>query len=315
MNNRVLLVDDDEKLRKLVREYLEGYGFQIISLPDGSFAMETIRNESPDIVILDIMLPGRDGLEILREIRSEHDLPVIMLTAKGDDADRIVGLELGADDYVSKPFNPRELLARIKAVTRRFSLQERRKGSEAEIDIDRLQRQLKAILSADVKDYSRLMSEDELWTIKTINTFRGLISSQVQRFSGRVVDSPGDNILAEFGSVVNAVECAIAIQEELREKNAGLPEHKRMEYRIGVNLGDVVIESGRIYGDGVNIAARIENLSDPGGISISGTVYDQIENRLSLDCEFIGEKLVKNIRKPVRVYRIKIKKENPREKV
>jgi len=304
MNNRVLLVDDDEKLRKLVREYLEGYGFQIITLPDGSFAMETIQNESPDIVILDIMLPGRDGLEILREIRSEHDLPVIMLTAKGDDADRIVGLELGADDYVSKPFNPRELLARIKAVTRRFSLQERRKGSEAEIDIDRLQRQLKAILSADVKDYSRLMSEDELWTIKTINTFRGLISSHVQKYSGRVVDSPGDNILAEFGSVVNAVECAIAIQEELREKNAGLPEHKRMEYRIGVNLGDVVIERGRIYGDGVNIAARIENLSDPGGISISGTVYDQIENRLSLEYEFLGERLVKNIRKPVRIYRI-----------
>ncbi len=309
MNNRVLLVDDDEKLRKLLQEYLEGYGFRVMALPDGSLAMEAIQNDSPDVVILDIMLPGRDGLDILREIRSGHDLPVIMLTAKGDDADRIVGLELGADDYVPKPFNPRELLARIKAVTRRFSLQEKRKDSEAEIDIDRLQRQLKAILSADVKDYSRLMTEDELWTIKTINRFRGLISSHVQRYSGRVVDSPGDNILAEFGSVVNAVECAMAIQEDLGVRNNLLPENRRMEYRIGVNLGDVVIERGRIYGDGVNIAARIENLSDPGGISISGTVYDQIENRLSLEYEFIGERLVKNIRKPVRVYRIILKKE------
>ena len=309
MNNRVLLVDDDEKLRKLLQEYLEGYGFRVMALPDGSLAMEAIQNDSPDVVILDIMLPGRDGLDILREIRSGHDLPVIMLTAKGDDADRIVGLELGADDYVPKPFNPRELLARIKAVTRRFSLQEKRKDSEAEIDIDRLQRQLKAILSADVKDYSRLMTEDELWTIKTINRFRGLISSHVQRYSGRVVDSPGDNILAEFGSVVNAVECAIAIQEDLGVRNNLLPENRRMEFRIGVNLGDVVIERGRIYGDGVNIAARIENLSDPGGISISGTVYDQIENRLSLEYEFIGERLVKNIRKPVRVYRIILKKE------
>jgi len=309
MNNRVLLVDDDEKLRKLVQEYLEGYGFRVMALPDGSLAMEAIKNESPDVVILDIMLPGRDGLDILREIRSGHDLPVIMLTAKGDDADRIVGLELGADDYVPKPFNPRELLARIKAVTRRFSLQEKRKDSETEIDIDRLQRQLKAILSADVKNYSRLMTEDELWTIKTINRFRGLISSHVQRYSGRVVDSPGDNILAEFGSVVNAVECAMAIQEDLGVRNNLLPENRRMEYRIGVNLGDVVIERGRIYGDGVNIAARIENLSDPGGISISGTVYDQIENRLSLEYEFIGERLVKNIRKPVRVYRIIIKTE------
>lgn len=309
MNNRVLLVDDDEKLRKLLQEYLEGYGFRVMALPDGSLAMEAIQNDSPDVVILDIMLPGRDGLDILREIRSGHDLPVIMLTAKGDDADRIVGLELGADDYVPKPFNPRELLARIKAVTRRFSLQEKRKDSETEIDIDRLQRQLKAILSADVKDYSRLMTEDELWTIKTINRFRGLISSHVQRYSGRVVDSPGDNILAEFGSVVNAVECAMAIQEDLGVRNNLLPENRRMEYRIGVNLGDVVIERGRIYGDGVNIAARIENLSDPGGISISGTVYDQIENRLSLEYEFIGERLVKNIRKPVRVYRIILKKE------
>lgn len=309
MNNRVLLVDDDEKLRKLLQEYLEGYGFRVMALPDGSLAMEAIQNDSPDVVILDIMLPGRDGLDILKEIRSGHDLPVIMLTAKGDDADRIVGLELGADDYVPKPFNPRELLARIKAVTRRFSLQEKRKDSEAEIDIDRLQRQLKAILSADVKDYSRLMTEDELWTIKTINRFRGLISSHVQRYSGRVVDSPGDNILAEFGSVVNAVECAMAIQEDLGVRNNLLPENRRMEYRIGVNLGDVVIERGRIYGDGVNIAARIENLSDPGGISISGTVYDQIENRLSLEYEFIGERLVKNIRKPVRVYRIILKKE------
>jgi DNA-binding response OmpR family regulator len=309
MNNRVLLVDDDEKLRKLLQEYLEGYGFRVMALPDGSLAMEAIQNDSPDVVILDIMLPGRDGLDILKEIRSGHDLPVIMLTAKGDDADRIVGLELGADDYVPKPFNPRELLARIKAVTRRFSLQEKRKDSETEIGIDRLQRQLKAILSADVKDYSRLMTEDELWTIKTINRFRGLISSHVQRYSGRVVDSPGDNILAEFGSVVNAVECAIAIQEDLGVRNNLLPENRRMEYRIGVNLGDVVIERGRIYGDGVNIAARIENLSDPGGISISGTVYDQIENRLSLEYEFIGERLVKNIRKPVRVYRIILKKE------
>lgn len=309
MNNRVLLVDDDEKLRKLLQEYLEGYGFRVMALPDGSLAMEAIQNDSPDVVILDIMLPGRDGLDILKEIRSGHDLPVIMLTAKGDDADRIVGLELGADDYVPKPFNPRELLARIKAVTRRFSLQEKRKDSETEIDIDRLQRQLKAILSADVKDYGRLMTEDELWTIKSINRFRGLISSHVQRYSGRVVDSPGDNILAEFGSVVNAVECAMAIQEDLGVRNNLLPENRRMEYRIGVNLGDVVIERGRIYGDGVNIAARIENLSDPGGISISGTVYDQIENRLSLEYEFIGERLVKNIRKPVRVYRIILKKE------
>ena len=119
MSHRVLIVDDDEKLQKLLREYLENNGFQVMNLPDGSRVLETIRRESPDLVILDIMLPGKDGLEILKEVRREFNLPVLLLTAKGEDTDRIVGLELGGDDYLTKPFNPRELLARIKAILRR----------------------------------------------------------------------------------------------------------------------------------------------------------------------------------------------------
>lgn len=280
MGNKVLLVDDDEKLRKLVAEYLEGYGFQVTALPDSRSVLSTIRNESPDIVILDIML-----------------------TAKGDDADRIVGLELGADDYLPKPFNPRELLARIKAVTRRIPSQG---VGGADVTSQAIRRQLKAILSADVKDYSRLMSENEMWTIQTLKNYRSLIASHVRSHQGRVVDSPGDNLLAEFGSVVHAAECAVEIQRNLSTRNKTLPDDKRMEYRIGVNLGDVVIDRGKLYGDGVNIAARIEKLADPGGIAVSGTVYDEIENKLPLSCEFIGEHTVKNILKPIRVYRIKI---------
>ncbi|MCP4666560.1 MAG: response regulator [Deltaproteobacteria bacterium] len=135
MAEKVLLVDDDEKLRKLLREYLEGYGFQVLTLADGFAVLETILAESPDMVILDIMLPKKDGLEVLRELRVESSVPVIMLTAKGEDADRIVGLELGADDYLPKPFNPRELLARIKAVWRRSVPDDRREVGEEENEL------------------------------------------------------------------------------------------------------------------------------------------------------------------------------------
>lgn len=125
MENRVLLVDDDQKLQKLLTEYLEDNGFRVLSLMDGSQVLKTIGTKSPDLIILDIMLPGKDGLEILKEIRRESRLPVIMLTAKGEDTDRIVGLELGGDDYLTKPFNPRELLARMKAVLRRSNSSEK----------------------------------------------------------------------------------------------------------------------------------------------------------------------------------------------
>ena len=167
-------------------------------------------------------------------------------------------------------------------------------------------RKLTAILSADVEGYSKLMGEDEDTTIKTLTTYRELMTTLITKHRGRVVDSPGDNLLAEFLSVVDAVRCAVEIQEELRIRNAELPETKRMHFRIGINLGDVVEEGERIYGDGINIAARVEGLAEGGGICISGTVYDSIKNKLSLTYESLGEHTVKNITEPVRVYRMRV---------
>jgi len=167
-------------------------------------------------------------------------------------------------------------------------------------------RKLAAILSADVEGYSRLMGEDEDATIRTLTSYRELMSTLIQKHRGRVVDSPGDNLLAEFLSVVDAVRCAVEIQEELRVRNAELPENRRMIFRIGINLGDVVEEGDRIYGDGINIAARVEGLAEGGGICISGTVYDSIKNKLSLGYKSMGEHTVKNIKEPVRVYRMRI---------
>lgn len=132
MGKRILIVDDDEKLRKLLKEYLEGYEFQVLTLADGEAVLNTMRKESPELVILDVMLPKKDGLEVLKEIRAASKVPVIMLTAKGEEADRVVGLELGADDYLPKPFSPRELLARIKAVLRRLEPGMKTAGEESE---------------------------------------------------------------------------------------------------------------------------------------------------------------------------------------
>jgi adenylate cyclase len=165
-------------------------------------------------------------------------------------------------------------------------------------------RKLAAILSADVKGYSRLMEEDEEATIRTITEYRKIITEQVKQHEGRVVDSPGDNVLAEFASVVGALKCAVQTQKEIAEQNENLPENRKMEFRIGVNLGDVAEEGDRIYGDGVNVAARIESLADSGGICISRTAYDQVRKKLTLGYEYLGEQPVKNINEPVRVYRV-----------
>jgi adenylate cyclase len=169
---------------------------------------------------------------------------------------------------------------------------------------ERARRKLSGILSADAVAYSRLMQEDEASTILTLADSKELMANLIQQYRGRVVDAPGDNLLAEFGSVVDAAECALKIQQALKTKNAQLPENRKMPFRIGVNLGDVVEEAGRIYGDGVNIAARLEGLADPGGICISRTAYDHVKNKLDLGYEYLGEQSVKNIAEPVRVYRV-----------
>ena len=165
-------------------------------------------------------------------------------------------------------------------------------------------RKLAAILSADVEGYSRLMDDDEEATVRTLTSYRSTITDLVQQYRGRVVDSPGDNLLAEFASVVDSVNCAVEIQRELAERNTELAYNRQMQFRIGVNLGDVIEEDGRIYGDGVNIAARVESLSEAGGICISGRAHTQVENKLGLEYEDLGKHEVKNISRPIQVYRV-----------
>ena len=173
-----------------------------------------------------------------------------------------------------------------------------------------IQRKLKAIFSADVQGYSKLMGDDDEYTVNTITTYREIMSVLIEKCHGRVVDAPGDNILAEFGSSQEAVRCAIEIQRKLETENGKLPDNRRMNFRIGINLGDIIHKDDRIYGDGVNIAARIESLADPGGICISRGVYEHVEGKLDIGFADLGPHTVKNIRKPVRVFKVLLRSDD-----
>ena len=178
-------------------------------------------------------------------------------------------------------------------------------------DKDKVIRKLRAILSADVKGYSLLMTDDEIHTIQTLKAYRQIMSDLIMQHSGRVIDSPGDNLLAEFGSAVDALECAVYIQKRLKKENARFVDDKRLQFRIGVNIGDVIQDGDRIYGSGVNIAARIEGLADPGGICISRNTYDQVKDKLQIGFEYLGEHEVKNIKEPVRLYKVLLDSDPP----
>jgi adenylate cyclase len=155
-------------------------------------------------------------------------------------------------------------------------------------------RKLTAIFSAAAQGYSRHMGEDEVATVRTITEYRQLMANLIQQYNCRVVDSPGDNLLAEFTSVVNALRCTVEIQQKLSAKNTKLPQNRRMEFRIGINLGDVIDKGDRIYGEGINIAAQVEGLAEGGGICITRNAYDQIKDKLSLEYDYLGEHRVKN---------------------
>src|SRR5712692_10738743 len=165
-----------------------------------------------------------------------------------------------------------------------------------------MKRKIAAIMAADIAGYSRLVAEDEEETLRRLESYRAVFADFVSRFSGRIFNTAGDAILAEFPSAVDAVRCATEVQAALRTRNDHLPPEQRMWFRIGVNLGDVIVQGGDLLGDGVNVAARIQTVADPGGICISGSVYDQIQNKLSLQFRQLGEKSFKNIAQPIRTF-------------
>ena len=165
-------------------------------------------------------------------------------------------------------------------------------------------RRLAAILAADIAGYSRLMGEDEAATVRDLKGHQAVVLPLVGRYGGRIIDTAGDGILAEFPSVINATECAVEIQTIMATRNEGVPESRRMRFRIGINLGDVIHDETRIYGDGINVAARLEGIAEPGGICISRQVFDQVSRSIKMDFQALGPRTLKNIAQPVDVFAI-----------
>src|SRR3712207_2401698 len=167
-----------------------------------------------------------------------------------------------------------------------------------------LDRKLVAILAADVEGYSRLMHDDEEAALATLTAHRGIIDNLIEMGRGQISNTAGDSVLAEFASVVDAVRCAVAVQQGMRKANAALTSERQMHLRIGINVGDVMVKDGGIFGDGVNVAARLETLADPGGICVTRGVRDHVRDRVDYEFEDLGEHSVKNIARPVRVFRV-----------
>src|SRR5438105_2085039 len=175
---------------------------------------------------------------------------------------------------------------------------------------ERQQRRLAAILAADIAGYSTLMGADEEATVRDLKAHQAVVLPMISEHGGRVIDTAGDGVLAEFASVLGAVKCAVAIQKKMSERNAAVDTARRMQFRIGVNQGDVVFDEARVYGDGVNVAARLEGIAEPGGICISGKVHDEISGKIDTICHDLGPQQLKNISAPVRVFRLEVR-ENP----
>jgi adenylate cyclase len=163
-------------------------------------------------------------------------------------------------------------------------------------------RKLAAILAADCVGYSKLMADDDAATVRSLNDARALFRARIESHGGVLIDTAGDSVLAEFPSAIEAADCAVEIQHELAKRNSQLADHRRMHFRIGINLGDVIEDDGTLYGDGINVAARLQSLAEPGGICVSGTAFDQVDGKLPIAYKFMGDKVVKNISKPVRTY-------------
>jgi CheY-like chemotaxis protein len=291
---QIFIVDDEVAAREMVGDYLRMHGFAVTLCGGGTALRSAIQQQSPDLVILDLNMPEEDGLSIVRFLKQECPVPVIMLTATASAIDRVVGLELGADDYLAKPCELRELLARIRSVLRRTRWSQVRQP----------ERRLAAIVSFDFVGFSRFVQDDEPSTLAALDAiFSEVITPSLVRFRGTLFKMLGDGGLIEFQSVVDAVDWSIFFQNELCGNPLAQMPGGQIEFRVGVAVGDVVINQSDRLGEGVTLAARIQEVALPGSVTVSDYVHQFVRGKINARFEDCGTKILKNIALPMRVWK------------
>lgn len=303
----VLIVDDDPANLTRMEQSLAPLSLTPLTAANGQEGLTVLRqNLGPQgfagIVISDLKMPVMNGLEFLDWARKEDDeLPIILISAYGEISSAVEAMKIGAFDFLERPIDLEDLRSRVsRAIAIRDLVLENR-ILRAELS----KRRLAAIVVADVVGYAHLMETDEAGTVAAVRLRReATVEPILESHGGRIFKLMGDSLLVEFTSAVNAVQAAIEIQKQMALANMPLPEARRLVLRVGINLGDVIGEGSDIYGEGVNIAARLEPLAEPGGIVISDKVESEVRGRLGVVLSDMGEQQLKNITRPVRAFRV-----------
>ena len=304
----ILIVDDDATNLARTKQALAPLNCNMPTAANGAEALAELERLSgphgfSGIVVTDLKMPVMDGLDLLRHCyKRDADLPIILISAYGEISSAVDAMKSGAVDFLERPVNVAHLRALVtRALEKRvLVLEDRRLRAES------ANRRLAAILIADASGYSRQSHRDEEGTrARFVALQKQVFEPRIAEHHGRLVKTMGDGLLVELPSVVNALRCAIDIQRALAAHNAEVPPEQELHFRIGINLGDILVEGEDVQGDGVNIASRLQAFADPGGIVISGSAYDQVRNKVNVKLESLGEQAIKDIDEPVRVYRVR----------
>ena len=289
----VIVVDDEASTREMVGEYLGLQGFDVTLCDGGASLRRILAVETPDLVLLDLNMPAEDGLSIVRFIKQTTMLPVILLTATAGAIDRVVGLEMGADDYIAKPCELRELLARMRAVLRRV----RRPASSLG------ERRLAAIASFDQVGFSRAVQDDETATLASLErVFGEIIGPSVARRRGVLFKKLGDGALIEFASVVDAVEWAVAFQAAMHALPPADGGSAPIRFRVGIAIGDIVVAGTDRLGEAIALAVRVQEHALPGAVALSDYTRTLAGSRVSHRFSDLGPCHLKNIAQPMRLW-------------